>query len=153
MKKLSLATRLSLLLSTTVIVIFALSGFALYQSLAKQIGVRDDAALLTRIDQIRTLLRDEDAITLIKQKPRLFANMLGNTESLLVLRFPGQPPLIVVNPGARPMPDITPVPIDQPLSLASVHHQQAQDGTPFISARSEERRGGKDCRSRCSTYH
>ncbi|MDI9278606.1 heavy metal sensor histidine kinase [Pantoea sp. EABMAA-21] len=134
MTKLSLATRLSLLLSTAVIVIFALSGIALYQSLAKQIGVRDDAALLTRIDQIRTLLRDEDAITLIQQKPRLFANMLGNTESLLVLRFPGQPPLIVVNPGARPMPDITPVPADQPLSLTSVHHQQAQDGTPFISA-------------------
>ncbi|MGK3115535.1 heavy metal sensor histidine kinase [Candidatus Pantoea formicae] len=134
MKKRSLASRLSLLLSTTVIVIFALSGFALYQSLAKQIGVRDDAALLTRIDQIRTLLRDEDAITLIQQKPRLFANMLGNTESLLVLRFPGQPPLIVVNPGSRPVPDINPVPADQSLTLASVHHQQAQDGTPFISA-------------------
>ncbi|WP_366557341.1 hypothetical protein [Pantoea rodasii] len=67
MKKRALATRLSLLLSATVIVIFALSGFALYQSLAKQIGLRDDAALLTRIDQIRTLLRDEDAITLIQQ--------------------------------------------------------------------------------------
>ena len=67
---------------------------ALYHALAKQIGVRDDAALLTRIDQMRTLLRDEDALTLIQQKPRLFANMLGNTESLLVLRFPGQPPLI-----------------------------------------------------------
>lgn len=134
MKKRSLATRLSLLLSMTVIVIFALSGFALYQSLAKQIGLRDDGALLARIDQIRTLLRDEDAITLIQQKPRLFANMLGNTESLLVLRFPGQPPLIVVNPGARPVPNITPIPADRPLSLTSVHHQQAQDGTPFISA-------------------
>ncbi|KHJ67933.1 histidine kinase [Pantoea rodasii] len=134
MKQRSLATRLSLLLSVTVMVIFALSGFALYHSLAKQIGVRDDAALLTRIDQIRTLLRDEDAITLIQQKPRLFANMLGNTESLLVLRFPGQPPLIVVNPGARPVPDIIPVPADQPLGLASVHHQISPDGTPFISA-------------------
>ncbi|HAI06908.1 MAG TPA: two-component sensor histidine kinase, partial [Pantoea sp.] len=89
MKRRSLALRLSLMLSVTVIAIFSLCGFALYHSLAQQIGVRDDAALLTRIDQIRTLLRDEDAITLIQQKPRLFANMLGNTESLLVLRFPG----------------------------------------------------------------
>jgi two-component system heavy metal sensor histidine kinase CusS len=50
MKTRSLATRLSLLLSATVIVIFSLSGIALYHSLATQIGVRDDAALLTRID-------------------------------------------------------------------------------------------------------
>lgn len=134
MKRHSLATRLSLLLSLAVMVIFSLSGIALYHSLATQIGVRDDAALLTRIDQIRTLLRDEDAITLIQQKPRLFANMLGNTESLLVLRFPGQPPLIVVNPGKRPVPAITPVAADQPLTLASVHHQVSEDGTPFISA-------------------
>lgn len=134
MKKRSLATRLSLMLSATVIVIFSFIGIALYHSLAMQIGVRDDAALLTRIDQIRTLLRDEDAITLIQQKPRLFANMLGNTESLLVLRFPGQPPLIVVNPGRRPLPAITPVAADQPLTLSAVHHLATDDGTPFISA-------------------
>lgn len=134
MKIRSLAARLSLLLSATVIVIFSLSGLALFHSLAMQIGVRDDAALLTRIDQIRTLLRDEDVITLIQQKPRLFANMLGNTESLLVLRFPGQPPLIVVNPGQRPIPAITPVAADQPLALSSVHHQATADGTPFIAA-------------------
>ncbi|WP_366557342.1 heavy metal sensor histidine kinase [Pantoea rodasii] len=60
--------------------------------------------------------------------------MLGNTESLLVLRFPGQPPLIVVNPGARSMPEITPIPADKPLALSSVHHQLATDGTSFISA-------------------
>lgn len=134
MKSHSLTLRLSLILSITVIAIFSLCGFALYHSLAQQIGVRDDGALLTRIDQIRTLLRDEDAITLIQQKPRLFANMLGNTESLLVLRFPGQSPLIMVNPGRRPLPAITPVAAEQPLTLSSVHHQTADDGTPFISA-------------------
>ena len=134
MKKYSLAARLSLMLSATVMAIFALIGLALYHSLAIQLGLRDDGALLTRIDQIRTLLRDEDAITLIQQKPRLFANMLGNTESLLVLRFPGQPPLIAVNPGRRPLPVITPVAADQPLTLSSVHHFASDDGTPFIAA-------------------
>ena len=133
MKSLSLTVRLSLLLSLTVMVILSLCGVALYHSLAAQIGVRDDGALLTRVDQIRTLLHDEDAVTLIQQKPRLFANMLGNTESLLVLRFPGQPPLIVVNPGQRPIPAITPVAANQPLSLGAVQHQQAADGTPFIA--------------------
>lgn len=134
MKPLSLTTRLSLILACTMLVVMALTGLALYHSLAKQISVRDDGALLARMDQIRTLLRDEDAIALIHQKPRLFANMLGNTESLLMLRFPGQSPLIEVNPGQRTLPAITPMSAEQPLTLNAVHHLQSSDGTPFIAA-------------------
>ncbi|MFZ4832397.1 heavy metal sensor histidine kinase [Rouxiella sp. Mn2063] len=134
MKSLSLTARLSLLVSATVLLIMVIVGMALYQSLAKQISVRDDGELVTRMDQIRTLLLNEDALQLIHDKPRLFGNMLGNTESLLVLKFPGQPPLIEVNPGNTAIPNIAPVPADKPLTLASVHHQQSLDGIPFISA-------------------
>ncbi|KGT86663.1 histidine kinase [Erwinia typographi] len=134
MKALRLTTRLSLLISAIVLLVMILVGMALYQSLARQISVRDDGALLTRMEQIRTLLLNEDALALIHQKPKLFANMLGNTESLLVLRFPGQPPLIEVNPGHTAIPDLPPVPVGQPLTLTRVHHQQARGGTPFISA-------------------
>ncbi|AHF77362.1 Putative sensor protein [Sodalis praecaptivus] len=134
MKSLSLTARLSLLISTTVLLVMILTGMALYQSLAQQISVRDDAALLNRMDQIRTLLLNEDVLELIRTKPRLFANMLGNTESLLVLRFPGQPPLIEVNPGKATIPDIPAVPAQQPLALKNVRHELARDGTPFISA-------------------
>ncbi|MGB9097448.1 heavy metal sensor histidine kinase [Erwinia sp.] len=134
MKPLSLTARLSLLISGMVLLVMILVGMALYHSLARQISVRDDGALLSRLDQIRTLLLNEDALQLIRDKPKLFANMLGNTESLLVLRFPGQPPLIEVNPGHAAIPDLLPVPVGQSLGLASVHHQQASDGTPFISA-------------------
>jgi two-component system heavy metal sensor histidine kinase CusS len=134
MKPLSLTTRLSLLISGMVLLVMILVGMALYHSLARQISVRDDGALLSRMEQIRTLLLNEDALQLIRDKPKLFANMLGNTESLLVLRFPGQPPLIEVNPGHAAIPDLTPVPQGQSLGLASVHHQLTRDGTPFISA-------------------
>lgn len=133
MKSLSLTTRLSLLIATTVLLVMILTGMALYQSLAKQISVRDDAALLNRMDQIGTLLLNEDVLALIRTKPRLFANMLGNTESLLVVRFPGQPPLIEVNPGKARIPDIPAVPAHQPLTLKNVRHQLAANGTPFIS--------------------
>lgn len=134
MKNLSMTTRLSLLVAATVLLVMILTGMVLYQSLAKQISVRDDAALLNRMDQIRTLLLNEDVLTLIRTKPRLFANMLGNTESLLVVRFPGQPPLIEVNPGKARIPDIPAVPAHQPLTLKNVRHQFARNGTPFISA-------------------
>jgi two-component system heavy metal sensor histidine kinase CusS len=112
----------------------ALAGVILYHSLAAQISRRDDGALLTRLDQIRTLLMNEEAVTLVHEKPRLFANMLGNTESLLVLRFPGQPQLVVINPGRQPVPSLAPVPVGRALSLADVRHQSTPDGTPFIAA-------------------
>lgn len=123
MKSLSLTARLSLLISTTVLLVMILTGMALYQSLAQQISVRDDAAQLHRMDQIRTLLLNEDVLELIRTKPRLFANMLGNTESLLARRFPGQPPLIEVNPGKATIPDIPAVPAQQPLALKNVRHE------------------------------
>ncbi|WP_414831607.1 hypothetical protein, partial [Bacillus siamensis] len=89
----------------------------------------DDGALVTRVDQLRTLMQDVDAHDLIRDKPHLFANMLGNTESLLVVGYPGEPPLIQVNPGHARVPPVTPVAPDTPLTLDAVHHTQAADGT------------------------
>ncbi|WAT01339.1 heavy metal sensor histidine kinase [Rouxiella chamberiensis] len=132
-RRLSLTTRLSLIFALLTFVVITLAGFTLYRTLETQISLRDDGALLTRVEQIRTLLRDEDVINLIHDKPQLFANMLGNHEALLVLRFPGQPPLIEVNPGHSPVPNITPVSAEAKLTLAAVQHGKARDDTPFIS--------------------
>ncbi|MGA8119820.1 heavy metal sensor histidine kinase [Rouxiella badensis] len=129
----SLTTRLSIIFALLSFIVIAAVGFTLYRTLEKQISLRDDGALLTRVEQIRTLLRDEDVINLIHEKPQLFANMLGNQESLLVLRFPGQPPLIEVNPGHSPVPDIPAVPANKDLTLAAVQHSASRDDTPFIS--------------------
>jgi len=132
-QRLSLTARLSLTLAALVCAVMLVVGFALYQKLAEQLSVRDDAALLTRVEQIRTLLLNEDALQLIHHKPDLFTNMLGNSESLLVVRFANQPPLINVNPGHSPVPDMSLVAADQPITLAQVQHSQAADGTPFIA--------------------
>ncbi|HGL6717618.1 heavy metal sensor histidine kinase [Burkholderia contaminans] len=132
MKRLSLTARLSLLFALIAFAAMAMVGAFLYRGLEKQLIVRDDAALVTRVDQIRTLMNDVDVRELIHDKPHLFANMLGNTESLLIVRLPGAPPLIAVNPGHRAVPDTTPVPADAPLTLDAVQHTRGADGTPFI---------------------
>ena len=127
----SLVTRLALLFALLSFVAVATLGYAFYHGLETQLILRDDAALLTRVDQIRTLLRDVDVIDLIHQKPQLFANMLGNREALLVVRFPGEAPLVEVNPGNNKVPDLKPIPADAALTLDAVQHSE-KDGTPFI---------------------
>ncbi|MPW23347.1 heavy metal sensor histidine kinase [Paraburkholderia sp. CNPSo 3157] len=132
MKRLSLTTRLALLFALIAFAAMAMLGLVLYRGLEKQLIMRDDAALVTRVDQLRTLMNDVDVRELIRDKPHLFANMLGNTESLLIVRVPGETPLITVNPGHRTVPVMTPVPAGVPLTLGAVQRTRAADGTPFI---------------------
>src|SRR5579864_7137434 len=132
MKQLSLTTRLALLFALLVFGAMEIVGYLLYRRLEAQLIVRDDGALVTRVDQIRTLMQDMDVRELIREKPHLFANMLGNTESLLVVRYPSEAPLLEVNPGHTTVPVVTPVPAGAALSLDTVHHASASDGTPFI---------------------
>lgn len=132
MRRVSLTFRLAVLLAAFSFVAFTFMGGALYYALRYQLTLRDDAALVSRVDQIGTLLRDLDARQLIHEKPHLFANMLGNTESLLVIRYVGGPTLLEVNPLKRPIPNVTPVSAEQRLALNAVHHSQTADGTPMI---------------------
>ncbi|MDO6406986.1 heavy metal sensor histidine kinase [Pantoea phytobeneficialis] len=132
MKRASLTFRLSLLLAAFSFVASAVMGSALYYALRHQLSLRDDAALVSRIDQISTLLKNLDARQLIREKPHLFANMLGNTESLLVIRYVDGATLLEVNPMQRAIPVATPVAAGQKLSLEAVHHADSADGTPMI---------------------
>lgn len=133
MKHHTLARRLALAFALLSFLVAAAVGYGLYRGMETQLSLRDDAALVSRVDQLRTLLRDADIIDLINRKPQLFANMLGNREALLVLKFPGEAPLIEVNPGRTAVPDVSLVAADQALSLSAVHHSTVPDGTPFIS--------------------
>ena len=135
----SLISRLALLFALLSFTSLATVGYVLYGKLEAQLIMRDDAALVTRVDQIRTLLQDMDLLDLIHQKPQLFANMLGNREALLVLKFPGLTPLIEVNPGSIAVPEMTPVPADAALSLADVHHSVEKSGTPFVAVAASTR--------------
>lgn len=133
MKHASLTVRLALLIALLSATIRSIVGLRLYRGLETQLVLRDDAALVTRVDQIRTLLQDSDTIALVRNKPRLFENMLGNTEALLVLRFAGQAPLIEINPGKIPMPDVPAVEAGKPLTLAAVRHTFDARHIPFIA--------------------
>lgn len=127
----SLTLRLALVFALLAFVSLTLLGVALYRDLERELIHRDDAALVNRIDQLRTFLNDSNTLELIKTKPALFQNMLGNREALLTIGAPGQKPLLVVNPGNLAMPSLAPVSMDHPLSLADVQHYPSVDGVPF----------------------
>ncbi|WP_445262177.1 heavy metal sensor histidine kinase [Pseudomonas sp. MYb330] len=127
----SLTLRLALVFAFLAFVSLTLLGVALYHDLERELIRRDDAALVTRIDQLRTFLNDSNTLELIRTKPALFQNMLGNREALLTIGAPGQPPLLEVNPGKLHTPALAPMPIDHPLSLSDVQHLPSVDGVPF----------------------
>lgn len=133
MKPHSLTLRLALLFALLSFLILGAVGVSLYRGLEMQLALRDDAALVTRVDQIRTLLKDANTMQLIHEKPQLFKNMLGNQEGLLVIRFAGEAPMVAVNPGDMPVPAIVPVPADAVLSPAAIHRSTNADGIPLIA--------------------
>jgi two-component system heavy metal sensor histidine kinase CusS len=139
MSRYSLTFRLALLFASLSFVVLATVGIALYRGLEAQLILRDDAALVTRVDHIRILLQDADVLELIRDKPHIFENMLGNNEALLQLKFAGKAPLIEVNPGHVRIPELIPVSAGKALSLTAVHHTQEADGTPFIAVAASAR--------------
>ncbi|TLX63110.1 two-component sensor histidine kinase [Stutzerimonas nosocomialis] len=127
----SLTLRLALLFALLAFVSLATLGVALYRGLETELTRRDDAALVYRVDQLRTFLNDSNTLELIRSKPALFENMLGNRESVLIVGAAGQTPLLVVNPGGLEVPSLTPVEMNRPLSLADVRHYPGVDGVPL----------------------
>jgi two-component system heavy metal sensor histidine kinase CusS len=133
MRPRSLTVRLALLFALLSFLILGVVGITLYRGLERQLILRDDAALIARVDQIRTLLKDANTMQLIHEKPQLFKNMMGNQEGLLVIRFAGDAPIVAVNPGGVPVPDIAPVGPDAALSREAIHRSVNADGIPFIA--------------------
>ncbi|MBA1273358.1 heavy metal sensor histidine kinase [Stutzerimonas azotifigens] len=129
----SLTLRLALLFALLAFVSLATLGVALYRGLESELMRRDDAALVYRVDQLRTFLNDSNTLELIRTKPALFENMLGNRESMLIVGAAGKKPLLVVNPGGLEVPSLTPVEMNRPLSLADVRHYPGVDGVPLAA--------------------
>ena len=63
----SLTLRLALVFALLAFVSLALLGVALYRDLERELIHRDDIALITRIDQLRTFLNDSNTLDLIKE--------------------------------------------------------------------------------------
>jgi len=144
----SLTARLALMFALLATGLLGAVGLMLYRGLETQLTLRDDAALVARVEQIRTLLQDSDALRMVHDKPHLFENMLGNREALLVLRYPGEAPLIEVNPAHIAVPDLAPVAAGDSLRIDAVRRSSGADGTPFsaVAADMRTRVPGKELR-------
>ncbi|MCL7930385.1 heavy metal sensor histidine kinase [Halomonas llamarensis] len=102
----SLAARLSLLFALVSVLLLGSIGAYLYHTLNREIAWRDDQMLRGRLERMETLLDGGESIAALRQRPQLYANMLGNRDSLLwVLDTKGNV-LIEVNPGNLPVPDL-----------------------------------------------
>ena len=127
----SLTLRLALIFALLAFALLTTLGVALYRELERELILRDDTALISRVDQLRNLLNDSNTLGLIKTKPELFQNMLGNRESVLSIAAPGQQPLLLVNPANIELPSIKPVPKGHVLALSDVQHLPGLNGIPF----------------------
>ncbi|HEY8330570.1 MAG TPA: two-component sensor histidine kinase, partial [Pseudomonas sp.] len=102
----ALSLRLALLFALVGVLLLGAIGFYLYQSLEREIAWRDDQALLGRLERMRTLLDDSASIEALRQRPQLYANMLGNRDSLLWIVSDDGQVLIEINPAALAVPQL-----------------------------------------------
>ncbi|MDF5977731.1 heavy metal sensor histidine kinase [Pseudomonas aeruginosa] len=65
-------------------------GFYLYRSVEEAMLRRSDVMVAGRVEHFRNLLRDNLTLAELKARPRLFENMLGNEQDILLLGQPGE---------------------------------------------------------------
>lgn len=81
-------------------------GFYLYQSLQREIAWRDDQALLGRLERVQALINDSASIEQLRNRPKLYENMLGNTDNLLWIVDDSGQVLIEINPLNMSLPKL-----------------------------------------------
>ncbi|EJN33030.1 heavy metal sensor histidine kinase [Pseudomonas sp. GM80] len=128
MRSRSIAWRLALAFALVCALVLSAIGVFLYRSLASEIAYRDDLALLGRLEQVRALLADSDSLGALQARPRLYQNMLGNLDSLLLVRRADGSSVIAINPRQRELPALNAIPREQTPQRPDVLTWQAPDG-------------------------
>jgi two-component system heavy metal sensor histidine kinase CusS len=128
MRSKSIAWRLALAFALVCALVLSAIGVFLYRSLASEIAYRDDLALLGRLEQVRALLADSDSLGALQARPRLYQNMLGNLDSLLLVRRADGSSVIAINPRQRALPALNAIPREQTPQRPDVLTWQAPDG-------------------------
>lgn len=105
----SIAWRLALAIALTCALVLSVIGVFLYRSLASELSFRDDMALLGRLERMRALLHDSDSLEALQERPRLYQNMLGNRDSLLLVNHSDGRPVITINPHQQTLPPVQPL--------------------------------------------
>ncbi|BBP03021.1 two-component sensor histidine kinase [Sulfuriferula plumbiphila] len=78
----SLTQRLTLLFAGVTALVFAATGFYLYQALARQLEIRNDVELLGKVQQLRHLLSEVPDVAAIRADPHRFRDVAIGTEGL-----------------------------------------------------------------------
>ncbi|WP_226499755.1 heavy metal sensor histidine kinase [Pseudomonas sp. MWU16-30322] len=128
MRSKSIAWRLALAFAIVCALVLSVIGVFLYRSLASEIAYRDDLALLGRLEQVRALLADSDSLDALQARPRLYQNMLGNLDSLLLVRRADGSNVIAINPRQRELPPLNAIAREQTPQRRDVLTWQAPDG-------------------------
>ena len=105
----SIAWRLALAIALTCALVLSLIGVFLYRSLSAELAFRDDQALLGRLEQVRALLHDSDSLEALQERPRLYQNMLGNLDSVLLVKRQDGSQVIAINPHQQALPTLYPI--------------------------------------------
>jgi two-component system heavy metal sensor histidine kinase CusS len=134
-RAMSLTLRATLLFALIASMVVSAVGFYLYYSMDKELVRRADYQVSGRVQYFRHLLANEFPLSQLSRNPGLFENMLGNERDILTFRLSGEKLLINVNPSRLALPPVAAVPDGQPLTLNTVHHLTAPDGTPVRFAR------------------
>lgn len=100
----SISMRLALLFALASVVVLGAIGTYLYQSLEREIALRDDAALIGRVDRMRALVDDSASVEALRNRPLLYGNMLGHRDSVLWMIDAQGQRIIEINPDQLPLP-------------------------------------------------
>ena len=128
MRSRSIAWRLALAFALVCALVLSAIGVFLYRSLDSEIAYRDDLALLGRLEQVRALLADSDSLDALQARPRLYQNMLGNLDSLLLVRRADGSNVIAINPRQRELPSLNAIARERTPQRRDVLTWQAPDG-------------------------
>lgn len=93
----SLTTRLSIAFSLISLLVFSAVGVLSYQHMRVLIEQQQDQALKARIERIEVFLQDQASFQILVKHPRLYENMLGQEDNLLILKNQNES-LININP-------------------------------------------------------
>lgn len=106
MKSLTLVQRLSLAFSIVSLLVFSLIGWLSYQNMQHILDQQLQQQLSARIERMSVFLQHPDSLNLLIQYPKLYQNMVGEADSLLILKD-RQQTLININPQQLPLPQLS----------------------------------------------
>ncbi|WP_417276759.1 hypothetical protein [Castellaniella sp.] len=109
-------------------VVVSALGLYLYTSAKQALEARADYTLVGRVERFRTLLQDLYNVRQMEERPALFESMLGNEQDVRIFQRMGEKPFIDVNPGHMTVPSMSPVPVDQEVSIGALYKGTSADG-------------------------